>query len=217
MATPISRLHARIRASSTLIVFTAMTRLLLAIGFLPSGFTKVMGRRFTLLGTDTPVGYFFEAFYQTGGWYRTVGWAQMVAAALLLFPPTAHLGAALFLPIIFNIWVITVAVGFKGTWVIASLMLLANLWLVAWDWDRWQPLLSPGPWRSTRPTPDFLPVMGAFALLAAGAFTLAVVAGVARLDRNPGWMGLPVFAIAGALFGAAVTMVARRIPPLPTA
>lgn len=215
MATALTTLHRRIRGSTSLLVFTAMTRLLLAIGFLPSGFTKVMGRRFTSLGTDTPVGFFFEAFYQTGGWYRMVGGAQMLAAVLLLFPPTSHLGAALFLPIIFNIWVITVAVGFEGTWAITSLMLLANLWLVAWDLDRWAPLLALQSWRTVRESPPVLPVVGGFACLAAAVFALFVVMGVARLDRTPGWGGLPVAACAGALFGLGVVVLARRIPAPP--
>lgn len=41
----------------------------------------------------------------------------------------------MFLPIISNIFVITVSYDFKGTPVITGLMLLANVLLVLWDWD----------------------------------------------------------------------------------
>jgi hypothetical protein len=52
---------------------------------------------------------------------------QLTAAALLLLPWTATLGAVVYLPIILNIFVITVAVGFGGTQVVSGLMLLANI------------------------------------------------------------------------------------------
>ena len=65
-----------------------------------------------------------------------VGLMQVAAGVLLLIPGTALLGALLYLPIIVNIFVITVAMEFRGTWVIVGAMLLANLYLLAWDYDR---------------------------------------------------------------------------------
>ena len=62
--------------------------------------------------------------------------APLAAALLLLIPRTAHLGALLFLPIIVNITVLTISLGFAGTWVITILMSLANLFLVLWEYDR---------------------------------------------------------------------------------
>ncbi|MBD0320613.1 MAG: DoxX family protein, partial [Gemmatimonadetes bacterium] len=47
-----------------------------------------------------------------------VGWAQLAGAILLLIPRTATLGALIFFPIILNIFVITVALHFTGTWVV---------------------------------------------------------------------------------------------------
>ena len=51
----------------------------------------------------------------------------------------------LYLPIIVNIFVITVAMQFRGTWVIVGAMLLANLYLLAWDYDRLRTVLFRDP------------------------------------------------------------------------
>ena len=65
----------------------------------------------------------------------------LIAALLLLFPRTAHIGALMFLPIIANIAVLTCSVGFVGTWLITILMTLAGLYLVGWEYDRLKPIL----------------------------------------------------------------------------
>jgi hypothetical protein len=137
----LDRLHARLVSSRLLVVFTAITRVLLALAFLPSGLTKVLGHRFTTLPLTDPVGYFFDGFFSAEGYYRFVGFAQLAAALLLLLPWTATLGALLYLPIIVNIFVITVSVNFGGTVVVAAMMLLANMYLLCWDYDRWKDLL----------------------------------------------------------------------------
>ena len=133
-------LHSRATSNPWLQFFTAVTRVLLALAFIPYGLTKILGQPFTTLHVTTPVGLFFAGFFQAQGYYRFVGAAQWLAAALLLFTPTSTLGAALYLPIIVNIFVITVSVGFQGTIYITGMMLLANLYLVCWDYDRWKAL-----------------------------------------------------------------------------
>lgn len=137
----LDRLHARIVRIPFLVLFAAIVRVLLALAFLPSGLVKLRGDRFTLLPVTTPVGFFFEGFFQAPGYYRFVGAMQLVAAALLLFPATAPLGAALYLPIIVNIFAITLAIGFGNTTGIAGLLLLGNVFLLCWDYDRWRALL----------------------------------------------------------------------------
>jgi hypothetical protein len=137
----VDRLHARLVRSRFLVVFTTVTRVLLALAFLPSGLVKTLGRRFTTLPVTDPVGYFFDGFFSAPEYYRFVGIMQLTAAALLLLPRTATLGASLYLPIIVNIFVITLAVDFRGTQVITMLMLLANIYLLCWDYDRWKDLL----------------------------------------------------------------------------
>lgn len=133
---PFARVHARVRREKLLRIFTVLTRILLAVGFLPSGLTKVLGNRFTLLGLDSPIGFFFEAMYRTGFYWRFIGLCQLVAAVLLLIPRTATIGALIYFPLILNIFIITVSLQFRGTPVITGLMLLASTYLLCWDYDK---------------------------------------------------------------------------------
>ena len=122
-------------------VFTVFTRILLALGFIPSGLTKLLGNRFTSLSVDTPIGFFFEALYRTGFYWKFLGLCQLTAVLLLLIPRTATIGALVYFPLILNIFVITVSLGFSGTPVITGLMLLATIYLLCWDYDKFKHLV----------------------------------------------------------------------------
>lgn len=122
-------------------LFAVFNRVLLGVAFIPPSITKILNRPFTILPETDPVGAYFIALYNTGVYYQFLGWAQLTAALLLLFPRTAHIGAFLFFPIIANIAVLTASVGFKGTWLITLLMSFAALYLVAWEYDRIKPLI----------------------------------------------------------------------------
>ena len=74
------------RRSIVLQRFTVLTRILLAMGFFPTGMIKVLGRPFTTAGTDTQVGAFFDALHGSGVWWQFIGLAQVVACLLLLVP-----------------------------------------------------------------------------------------------------------------------------------
>ena len=132
----LDRIHAATVKNRWLQIFTAFNRGLLAFGFIPPGIKKILRQPFTILPDSNPVGHYFNALYQTGFYYEFIGWAQVIAAILLLFPRTAHLGALMFFPIILNIAVLTNAVGFAGTWLVTILMFLSSLYLVCWDYDR---------------------------------------------------------------------------------
>jgi len=76
----------------------------------------------------------------------------VLAGILLLIPRGAHLGALLFLPIMTNIFVVTVSLGFRGTPTVTGMMLLAVIYLNAWDFHRCRSLLTE---RSlNRPVPE---------------------------------------------------------------
>ncbi|MEZ5425208.1 MAG: hypothetical protein R2747_02980 [Pyrinomonadaceae bacterium] len=137
----LDRIHSRVTGNRFLQLFTAFTRVLLAIGFIPPSIPKILGLPFTTLPDTDPVGHYFNALLQTGFYYRFIGLGQIIAALLLLFPRTSHLGALMFFPIILNIAVLTNSVGFKGTWLITILMFLASVYLVCWDYDRWKTIL----------------------------------------------------------------------------
>ena len=130
------RLHASARALPALHRLAVVSRLLLALAFIPTGMVKLLGQRFTLLGTDNAVGAFFEAMYQTGFYWNFLGLGQVSAGILLLIPRTSTLGAVMFLPIIVNVTVVTWSIGFAGTVYVTALMLLANIFLLCWDYDR---------------------------------------------------------------------------------
>lgn len=131
--------------------FTVFTRLLLGIGFIAPGLTKLLGNRFTLLSLDSPVGFFFEAMYRMGFYWRFIGFAQVLASLLVLIPRTATLGAVCFFPIILNIFIITISLDFAGTPFVTGLMLLANLYLLCWDYHKLKPLFV----TTTAVTPQF--------------------------------------------------------------
>jgi uncharacterized membrane protein YphA (DoxX/SURF4 family) len=140
--TAIDALFHRVRSIPFFLRFTLFTRILLAAAFIPTGMVKVLGRRFTVISPDDPIGAFFEAMYQTGLFWNFIGAVQVIAGVLLLIPRLAHIGAALFVPVVVNIFVITIALDFRGTPVVVGLMLLAVTYLCAWDYDRFRGLLT---------------------------------------------------------------------------
>ncbi|WP_185287567.1 DoxX family membrane protein [Chryseobacterium lactis] len=133
-------------------------RYLIGFAFFPSGLVKLMGNRFTRISTDNPIGYFFEALYQSGFYWNFLGLAQITAGVLLMTQRYATLGALMFLTILTNIWIITISLSFKGTWIITSLMMIAVLILVIWDWHKFLPLFSYNKVSTVKEYPDPAPV-----------------------------------------------------------
>lgn len=121
---------------------TLAIRVLLAVGFIPTGMVKVLGRRFTTLSPENPVGAFFETLYQSGLYWQFIGWTQVIAGICVIVPATATLGALLFLPVMLSIFAITLSYDFASTPVVAGLMLLANVYLICWDYDRLRGILG---------------------------------------------------------------------------
>lgn len=140
--TRISRLQHTLRALAPMHRFIWCTRALLAIAFIPTGLVKVLGERFTLISIESDVGLFFEGLYRTGLFWNFIGWTQVASGILILIPRTTTLGAVAFFPIIFSIVLITVGMGFRGTWIVTSLMLLASTALLLWDYHRLRPAFA---------------------------------------------------------------------------
>ncbi len=132
----------RLRNNSLAKAFTWLTRILLAIGFIPPGVKKIVGEPFTLLGPESQIGYFFDALYKSGFYYEFIGWTQVTAAVLLVIPKTTTIGALIYLPIIINIFVVTVSMHFVGTPSITGLMLLGNIYLLVWDMHKLKTLFN---------------------------------------------------------------------------
>ena len=83
--------------------------------------------------------------YQSGLYWQFIGVGQLLAGLLLMTQRYARLGALLFLPIVANIFVITLSFDFGYTPVITGLMLLANLLLVGWEWPVLRVVLNQAP------------------------------------------------------------------------
>lgn len=116
--------------------FAVFCRFTLAIAWVISGSVKIKGERFAAgLSHNHPLGQYFDALLNTGYYYTFIGVGQVIVAILLLIPRTALLGAISSFPIILNICVLTYALRFEGTRA-ATFMLLANLFLLCWDYNR---------------------------------------------------------------------------------
>ncbi|WP_245942255.1 DoxX family protein [Algoriphagus chordae] len=118
-------------------IFQIICRILLAYAFIIAGMVKILGERFASgLSVIHPMGAYLEALHHTGYYYTFIGYAQLTAGILLLIPGTVLMGALLYLPIILNIWILSFAVRFVGSYVTSPLMVLANLYLLAWHYDK---------------------------------------------------------------------------------
>ena len=208
---PLDRVHARLVRSRTLQRFTAFTRVLLAVGFIPPGLKKMTGEPFTTLPTTDPVGYFFDAFFQAGELYVFVGLAQVVAGLLLLWPRTATLGAVIYFPIILNIAVITTAIGFAGTWIVTILMTLACLWLLVWDYDRLKAIL-PARRQADRGYSAREYALWAGLGAAGGIGLTALSAALSRASLTSALPTAGLLALVGAAFGLVVAWHLRQWP-----
>src|SRR5262245_24339054 len=135
------KVYGELRRNKWLRWFAIFCRIALALGFIPAGIVKVTGARFTGLPPNHPLGHYFDALFLTRYYYTFIGIGQLAAAILLLIPRTVLLGALLYFPIILNIWVLSSATRFNGTR-ITTLMLLANLFLLVWDYDRLKHILQ---------------------------------------------------------------------------
>jgi hypothetical protein len=121
-------------------------RYLVGGAFLFASFIKIKGLRFTTnSGALEPIQsnwHFFETLYQSGMYWQFLGWGQLIAGGLLMTQRFAFLGALVFLPILTNVFVITISYNFGNTPIITGLMLLSNLFLLVWDWNKTRVLIN---------------------------------------------------------------------------
>jgi len=133
--------------------FAVFCRIVLAASFIPTGYVKIMGERFAAgLSSNNPLGHYFDALYITGYYYTFIGIVQIITAILLLIPRTSLLGALMYFPIIVNICVLTYATRFDGTRLV-TMMVLASLFLLIWDYDRIKHIL---PFKQPKANPPVL-------------------------------------------------------------
>jgi uncharacterized membrane protein YphA (DoxX/SURF4 family) len=185
LLTDLERVYGELRRNRWVRRFAICCRLALALGFIPASIVKMTGERFTGLPSKHPLGHYFDALLLTGFYYTFIGAAQMTAALLLLIPRTALMGAIFYFPIILNIFVLTHATRFDGTRIV-TLMLLANLFLLVWDYDRLKyvtPFYRPADDRYVPATSKFPYLF--FAAVSAAVISVIVITGF-LFDIRPG-------------------------------
>ncbi|CAL2086778.1 hypothetical protein [Tenacibaculum sp. 190524A05c] len=130
-------------------LFIIYLRYVIGFAFVFASIVKIQGLRFTTdSGAENPINtawHFFETMYQSGLYWKFLGLSQLISGLILMTQKYAKLGALLFLPIIANVFVITISYDFRGTPVITGLMLLANFILIAWDWNTLKILVNKKP------------------------------------------------------------------------
>ena len=142
ISSTLDRLHSRTKKNRWLRLFSIFCRFALAAGFFPAGIVKLMDERFASgLHANHPMGHYLEALHLTGFYYTFIGIAQVLAAIMLLIPRTATLGAFLYFPVILNITILTYATRFDGSLFTSPLMTLANLYVLAWNYEKWKYIL----------------------------------------------------------------------------
>lgn len=119
-------------------LFVIYLRYLIGFAFVFASIVKIRGERFTRIPPTEPVGYFFEAMYQSGFYWNFLGWAQLISGALLMSQRFSTIGAFAFFPVILNVCLITHSVDFgSGTPTVTTLMLLGTIFLLLWDYKKW--------------------------------------------------------------------------------
>jgi uncharacterized membrane protein YphA (DoxX/SURF4 family) len=142
ISSSLDRLHSQAKENRWLWLFSIFNRIALAAGFFPAGMVKLMDERFASgLHANHPMGHYLEALHLTGYYYTFIGVVQVAAAIMLLIPRTATLGAFLYFPVILNICILTFATRFDGSMFTAPLMVLANLYILGWNYEKWKYIL----------------------------------------------------------------------------
>jgi len=121
------------------------TRYLIGGAFVFASIIKIKGQRFTSKsGAAEPINsafHFFETMYASGLYWIFLGLGQLLAGFLLMTQRYSKLGDLGNLPIILNVFVITISYSFGLTPIIVALMLLANIGLIVWEWDELKSLI----------------------------------------------------------------------------
>ena len=112
------------------------TRILLGFVFFTAGMGKLThGHYFPLTMFPMSLAKIL-APYGLGLWGEFVAWSQIIIGFLLLSQRFATIGAIMSLPLILNIFVITVSMGFVGTPYLNAFLIGLNLFLLAADYHK---------------------------------------------------------------------------------
>lgn len=136
----------RLRGNFYAQLFIILLKYLLGAAFVFASIVKLQGYRFTAFdGSNYPINspfHFFETLYQSGLYWKFLGFSQFVSGALLLTQRWSKLGALMYFPVMLNIFIITISYDFKGTPVITGLMLMATVLILIWHWPLYRILFN---------------------------------------------------------------------------
>ncbi|HMV07667.1 MAG TPA: hypothetical protein PK325_00295 [Cyclobacteriaceae bacterium] len=135
---------------SFLQVFTIYLRYLIGGAFVIAAFGmgKFSGQQLLIsnpgasIETLEPLQQFFRVMATSGLYWEFIGLTQVIGGGLLMTQRFSKLGAVIFFGLILNIFIITVSYGFQGTPVVTGLMLLATVFLLLWDLNSFQFVLT---------------------------------------------------------------------------
>jgi uncharacterized membrane protein YphA (DoxX/SURF4 family) len=139
----------RLKQIKILQIFTISIRYLLGTSFVWASIMKIQGIRFTPHSAENEpintLNHLFESMYQAGLYWHFIGWGQLIAGFLLMSQRFSTLGAVVFFPIMLNIFIITISFNWVGVLTITLLMLLVNIYLLLWDWNKLKFIVLPNP------------------------------------------------------------------------
>ena len=131
-------------------LFYWFTRISMAITSLISGYRKFPGTKFTILPVENPVGAYFNAMFETGFYWNSIGYFQVFTGLLLLWNRTTPVASLMMLPVTLNIFLVSISLNMKGTPLVTTAMVLANIFLILWHNKNISGILSKPDIRSIR-------------------------------------------------------------------
>jgi uncharacterized membrane protein YphA (DoxX/SURF4 family) len=130
----------RLKSRKIFQLFTILVRYVLGAAFVWASILKIKGIRFTPTSAEhAPIHslpHLLEALYRSGFYWYFIGWAQFIAGFLIMSQIFSTLGAVVYFPMMVSIFILTTYFESPVILSVTSLMLLANIYLFVWDWNR---------------------------------------------------------------------------------
>ncbi len=152
------KLISRLKQNRFLQIVTISLRYLIGSSFVYASISKIKGTSFIKPGVHVPtdsIFYIFETIDKSGVYWQFIGWGQLLAGFLLMSQIFSTLGAVSSFPIMLNIFVITTSFESTAILLITSFLLLANIYLLLWDWNKLKFIALPKPQQYTDNTAAF--------------------------------------------------------------
>ena len=138
----IELLISRLRTLRIFKIIYWITRVSMSLTFIASGLRKLPGVHFTSLPDSNPVGLFFHVMHDLGFYWHFIGYYQILTGLLLLVNRFVAFSSLLMFPVTVNILLISFALNMKGTPIITTAMLLANLFLLLWHFEKYKSIFK---------------------------------------------------------------------------